>query len=484
MTKLSAWKMAFAVFVLCAATAIAAPSQVFTTVATFYGGNGEEPNPPHLVEGTDGSLYGTTETGGSGSSGTIFKLTRGGVLKTLYNFSCNQNTCTGNTPTGLIVGTNGILYGTTYTGGGSSNCPSGCGTVFQITQQGTLTILHNFASTDGADPAAGVIEGIDGNFYGTTNYGGANGDGTVFKITPSGTLTTLYSFGGVDGSIPVSGLVQAIDGDFYGTTAFGGRSSRCEDGCGTVFKITPKGAVTTLHSFCVRAGCTDGEVPMAALSQDADGNFYSTTYYGGANNECESGCGTIFTITPKGTLTTLYSFCSVSDCADGIGPSSGIVVATDRRFYGTTSLGGAMYNDGTVFSIDSSGTLTTLHTFDYFTDGAEPGGLVQATNGTFYGTTYTGGSGRQGTLYSLNMNLDPFVTFVIPAGRVGEAGGILGQGFTGTTSVMLNGVPANFTVVSDTYIKATVPSGATTGYVTVTTPSGALTSNEPFHVIK
>jgi uncharacterized repeat protein (TIGR03803 family) len=481
MADLSSWKKACTVFALCAATAIASPAQVFTTIVNFDGTDGDEPNPPRLVQGKDGSLYGTTETGGVGSGGTIFKLSRTG-LKTLYAFSCDQNGCAGNIPTGLTISTNGIIYGTTDEGG-SGSCQGGCGTVFEITQDGALTILHNFASTDGSFPAAGLIEGIDGSFYGTTVSGGANGMGTVFKITPAGTLTTLHSFAGIDGSSPVSELVQAIDGDFYGTTFSGGGGSNCEGGCGTVFKITPKGKLTTLHSFCVQSGCADGENPMAALSQDVEGNFYSTTYYGGANTTCQSGCGTVFTITPAGTLTTLYSFCSVSSCADGIWPRAGIVVATDKQFYGTTSLGGAIYGDGTIFSIDSGGTLTTLHTFDYFTDGAEPGGLLQSTNGVFYGTTYAGGPRSQGTIYSLDMGLGPFITFIRAAGKVGQTGSVLGQGFTGTTSVSLNGTPASFTVVSDTFIRSTVPAGSTTGYVTVTTPSGTLTSNVPFLVL-
>ena len=160
-----------------------------------------------------------------------------------------------------------------------------------------------------------------------------------------------------------------------------------------------------------------------------------------------------------------------------------------------TGLGGtggcAAPGCGTIFQITPAGVLTTLHSFDG-TDGDFPaGGLFQATNGILYGTTASGGKYTSddcyeetcGTLFSLDMGLSPFVAFVVPAGKVGQTGGILGQGFIGTTSVMLNGVPANFKVVSDTYLTATVPAGATTGYVTVTTPSGTLTSNVPFRVI-
>jgi len=183
-------------------------------------------------------------------------------------------------------------------------------------------------------------------------------------------------------------------------------------------------------------------------------------------------------LTPENDLTTLHSF----DQNDGSDPFGKLVQGTDGNYYGTTSQGST--NVGTIFQITQDGILTTLHDFEG-TDGTDPrGGLVQATNGKFYGTTFQGGDGNSGTIFSLDMGLGPFVTFVRAFGKVGQTGPILGQGFTGTTSVMLNGVPADFTVVSDTYIKATVPPGATTGYVTVTTPTGVLTSNVPFHVIR
>ena len=170
-------------------------------------------------------------------------------------------------------------------------------------------------------------------------------------------------------------------------------------------------------------------------------------------------------------------------------PVCTLIQATDGNFYGTAAYDGLYPNFGTVFAITPSGTLTTLHNFDS-TDGSYPyAGLLQATTGGFYGTTFAGGSSTAcpfgcGTVFSLDMGLGPFVAFVGAAGKVSQTGGILGQGFTGTTSVTLNGIAANFTVVSDTFIKATVPQGATNGYVTVNTPTGALMSNVPFRVIK
>ena len=176
-------------------------------------------------------------------------------------------------------------------------------------------------------PEAGLVQGSDGNFYGTTYVGGANGDGTVFKTTPSGTLTTLYSFAGSDGDTPVAGLVQSRDGNFYGTTSAGG----VNDG-GTVFKITPSGTLTTLYSFAGNG--SDGANPFAELVQGSDGNFYGTTLSGGENND-----GTVFKITPSGTLTTLYSFAG----SDGDQAYAGLVQGSDGNFYGTTYAGGANY---------------------------------------------------------------------------------------------------------------------------------------------
>ena len=179
--------------------------------------------------------------------------------------------------------------------------------------------------------------------YGTTEYGGANRYGTVFKITPSGALTKLYSFcsqsGCADGANPFGPLVQATDGNLYGTTQIGGaNTSGCGgQGCGTVFKITPSGTLTTLYSFCSQSGCPDGANPYSRLVQATDGNFYGTTVSGGAFTYCgfAGGCGTVFKITPSGSLTTLHSF----DGGDGAGPL-GLVQATGGNFYGTTSSGG------------------------------------------------------------------------------------------------------------------------------------------------
>lgn len=489
------WKIACVLILVCAATAVDVQAQVFTTVASFDNADGAKPWFVPLAQGSDGNYYGTTWGGGSGACatylgtgcGTVFKITPTGALTTLHSFCTQPNCIDGVAPwAGLVLATDGNFYGTAELGGANNY-----GVIFKITPEGALTTLYSFCAqpncTDGANPSDGLIQATDGDFYGTTYGGGISGGcttggcGTVFKITPQGTLTTLYTFckqnaACPDGANPYAGLIQATDGNFYGTTSYGGANK-----VGTVFKMTRAGRLTVLHSF----NGADGIGPIAGVVQGADGNFYGTTYGGGS----DSGLGTVFKITPNGQLVTLHTFCQQADCSDGSRLYAGVIQATDGNFYGATSWGGDLTCDapngcGTVFQVTPSGTLTTLHNFESDDGNGPYGDLFQATAGILYGTTGIGGAYDDGTIYSLDMGLGPFVTFVRAAGKVGQTGGILGQGFTGTTGVSLNGVPANFTVVSDTYIKATVPVGATTGYVTVTTPTGVLTSNVPFYVLK
>jgi len=318
------------------------------------------------------------------------------TLTTLFSFNGRNG---GIPEAGMVQATNGDFYGTTESGGAYRE-----GVVFKITPSGTLTTLYSFCAQsgcpDGARPYAGLIQATDGDLFGTTYYGGAYGNGAVFKITLSGTLTTIYSFcaqsGCPDGSGAGAGLIQATNGDLYGTTYSGGAY-----GDGTVFKITPSGTLTTLYSFCAQSECTDGENPSAGLIQATNGDLYGTTLAGGAH-----GGGTVFEITPSGALTTLYGFCADSTCADGANPYAGLTQATNGEFYGTTTLGGA-YSSGTVFEITASGALTTLYSFcaEGFpcVDGDFPyAGLVQGTDGNLYGTTDDGGpEAYLGTIFKI-----------------------------------------------------------------------------------
>ncbi len=256
-----------------------------------------------------------------------------------------------------------------------------------VSRAQTITTLTNFNGIDGSYPLAALVQGSDGNFYGTTSEGGTNdpfGPGTVFEITPGGALTTLHNFDGNDGDLPQVTLVHATDGDFYGTTWQGGASNY-----GTIFKITAAGTFTLLHSF---TGGTDGRYP-GPLIQASDGNFYGTAW-GGGNNNCEStgGCGVIFKISPQGNFTKIYQF--LGDSNDGYGPV-GLVQGRDGNFYGM-SIGFSQVLCsslcGSVFKVTPAGNLTILHWFNG-QDGNYPlGQLLQATDGNFYGTTSEGGA--------------------------------------------------------------------------------------------
>ncbi len=504
MSKPNSWKAVTLLFwvVFCATAVIASSAGTFKTLLSFNGADGEDPFFGPLVQGTDGNFYGTTSGGGANGAGTVFKITPSGTLTTLYSFCAQANCADGEEPRqGLVQGANGDFYGTTYEGGANEFCDVkdksiGCGTVFKITPAGKLTTLYSFCvqanCTDGEKPTTTLVQASNGNFYGTTTYGGKNGDGTVFKMTAGGVLTTLYSFCSqancADGGTPWSGLLQGADGNFYGTTTSGGGTSNACDsdglgaGCGTAFKITPSGVLTTVYTFCSQTNCTDGGFPVAGLIQATNGLFYGTTGLGGANNACTQGCGTVFKLTSSGTLTTLHSF----DQTDGYAPAAALVLATDGNFYGTTSGCGAdgdcVYGLGTIFKITPAGTLTTLHSFAG-TDGSNPiAGLLQSTNGSFYGTTVEGGANDDGAIFGLSEGLAPFVETRPASGAVGAVITILGNNLKGATSVTFNGTSATFTVESNTAIEATVPTGATSGKVQVVTPSGTLSSNVPFLV--
>jgi uncharacterized repeat protein (TIGR03803 family) len=317
------------------------------------------------------------------------------TLTTLANFDSTS----GASPTAsLIQGADGNLYGTTLSGGGGNSClvQGGCGTIFKITPTGTLTTLYNFCSqsgcTDGIFPYGGLVQGTDGNFYGTASNGG-DGWGTVFKITPDGTLTTLHTFELDDGATPRGTLVQGTDGNFYGTTVEGGANFE-----GSVFVMKPDGTLTTLSSL---GAADNGGAPYAGLVQGTDGNFYGTGSRGGNGN------GMVFTVTPAGIFTTLYSFCSQSGCPDGMSPFAGLVQGADGNFYGATNSGGDFnacsleQGCGTIFKIAADGTLITLHLFES-TDGFNPQGtLALGSDGNFYGTTHDGGANNFGTVFSV-----------------------------------------------------------------------------------
>jgi uncharacterized repeat protein (TIGR03803 family) len=468
--------------ILVAASPLPAQTSFTDTLLHSFSGSTTDGSTPYaaLVQGLDGALYGTTSSGGANNGGTVFKIATGGKLKVIYNFCTLSKCADGTDPRSPVMqALNGKFYGTTY-GGGPFSSP---GTIFQVTPSGTLTTLYTFCAlsecADGDTPIGGLVQALNGALYGTTYGGGTHSNGTVFDIKISGgTPTTLYDFctlpSCADGLSPEATLIQGTDNGLYGTTFGGGTSTYY----GTVFKITPTGTFKSLHSF----DGTDGDEPVGGLFQASDGNYYGTTQVDG-----KYGYGTVFRITSGGVFTKLYDFCMLLFCADGSTPEAGLIQGTDGNLYGTT-FGGGAHGQGTVFSITTGGVLTTVYSFQGgTTDGSQPwGGLVQDTNGTFYGTTYSGGASNLGTVFSVSVGLGAFVKVQPPAGVGGGVVDILGSNLTGATSVTFNGTPATFKVNSSSEIAATVPTGLPLGSVSVqvVTSGGTLSAYPEFRVIK
>jgi uncharacterized repeat protein (TIGR03803 family) len=283
----------FSTYIGCGTVFKISSTGTLTTLHDFDGSDGYSPG-AGLIQATDGNFYGTASGGGANmcsgglGCGTLFKITPSGRLTVLYNFCSQSNCADGWAPdAALVQASDGSLYGTTHSGG-----TNGLGTIFRIAQGGRFTTLHSFNGGDGATPVAALIEGADGNLYGTTYYGGY-GVGTVFKTTRTGKLTTLYSFSNLDGQYPSAALVQVANGKLYGTTVIGGTS-----GYGTVFRITPDGTLTTLLSFDGTNGNSPyGSLILAPNVNGGNGTFYGTTAYGGPNTACPDGCGVVFSLT-------------------------------------------------------------------------------------------------------------------------------------------------------------------------------------------
>jgi uncharacterized repeat protein (TIGR03803 family) len=454
--------------ILFISTTVISHAQTFTSLASLSDKTGAEPTA--IGQQANGKLWVTTFGQGKFDCGTVFQASLVGKLSLRSNFSCTN----GNEPQGLTLGTDGNYYGVTFSGGSGN-----AGTVVKRTPAGALTVLYDFTfnGSSGSGPVGTLALGPDGNFYGATYSSSSSNSyaGTLFKITPGGTLTTLYAFclqyACPDGSQPYSSPILAMDGNFYGTTYSSGAY-----GGGTFYRITPQGNFTTLYSF---GGSPDSpERPTAPLAQATNGNFYGVVSQGGAND-----AGAVFEITPSGILTVLHNF----DGTDGYFPV-GLMQATDGNFYGTT-VGVDHEGNGSVFQMTPAGNLTILHKFNG-TDGLLPTMLIQDTNGTLYGVTSGGGdvycaydpSYGCGTVFSLDVGLSPFVATVPAVGPVGAPVTVLGTNLKGVKSVKFNGVAAQFKTKYGSEILTTVPAGATTGTVTVTGRDGTLVSNVPFTV--
>jgi uncharacterized repeat protein (TIGR03803 family) len=403
--------------------------------------------PSVMAQGRDGNLYGITTTGGANNVGSIFKITPTGVQTTLFSF----DTTHGSTPIGgLVLGLDGNLYGTAEGGGAH-----GFGNIFKITPAGVLTVMHDFAgTTDGGYPVTALIIGSDGNFYGTSH------PGIAFRFTPAGVFTPMAGIP----SESYGPLVLARNGSYYGVTEFAGTNTD-----GTIYRITGTTS-TTLYNF----DGPHGAFPIGGLVEGADGNLYGTTTAGGANND-----GVIFRITPAGAYTILVNFDHTQPLL-GYQAFAGLIAGSDGNLYGATIWGGN-YGYGVIFQMTTAGAYSVLTSFDAPNGDGAYATPMQHTSGSIFGLTSRGGTAFKGVVYRFDTGLAPFISLTSPVGLVGKPVGILGNGFAGTSSVMFNGTPASFHVVSNQFLTATVPSGET-GFVRVTTASGTLLSSKVFRV--
>jgi uncharacterized repeat protein (TIGR03803 family) len=403
-----------------------------------------------LVQGPDGNFYGVAAEGGTGGTscadttglsgcGTVFKLTKSGTLTVLHSFcggsGCGSLATDGAEPTGrMVFGTNGDLYGTTQIGG-VYNGFYNQGTIFTISTSGAYKVLHVFTgnqgpTVDGANPVAGLTFASNGNFYGTTEYGGTFGDGTVFKMTPSGTVTVLYSFANNDpnGMMPKGALVEASNGNLYGTCYGGGANSR-----GTAFRISLSGKFQKIYDFTAATGNL-GYDPAAGLIQASDRNLYGTTAFGGPD-----ALGTIYQLTLDGTATLMASFVPSTT---GFFATDQLLQGSDGRLYLTLQYNGGSNGDG----VQDQGAISVLDA-----SLASPAPII--------------------------------VTFSPTKGNPGSKVTILGGEFVGTTAVTINGASAAFVVDGSGVITATVPNAPGTGPISISNAGGKTASTKNFTIL-
>ncbi len=408
------------------------------------------------AQGRDGSLYGTID-GSNASPGNFFKFSSIGAIKTLYTPNVSEAY---GVISSLTLGTDGNFYGVIE---GSSSITSGeYGNLFKLSPNGTFTILHTFSpGTDGAFPLGAPIQATDGNLYGTT-YGGNVAFSTVYKYTRAGQFSTIYVILTAQG-MWANSVLQGADGNLYITCFEGGIQNN-----GTIVKVSTSGRFLSYYAF---PGGGNGSLPLGGLVLASDGNYYGTTNQGGSLG---AGFGAAFRLTPSGKVTVIHSF---TDQSHNSYFPVGLIQATDGYLYGVTTAGG-QNGVGTLYRLSTSGAYTDLYNFSTSV-GNNVQGLMQDTSGLLYGSANQGSTNGYGAMLSINLGLGPFIRVIEQSSSAGKTIEILGQGFTGTQSVTVNGFAASsFSVVNDTYLTAVVPTGATTGPVVVTTPTATLTSNQ------
>jgi uncharacterized repeat protein (TIGR03803 family) len=376
------------------------------TLTTLYsfglrGDDGRVPESRLIARGAN--LYGTTNAGGAGDCaagcGTVFAIDPHDE-RIVYQFKGGRD---GATPVAGLTGAPGALFGTTTSGGGSTHCVGGCGTVFKVTPDGKEHVIYRFKSTRGPVHLAAGLTPFDGAFYGTSQFGGAHapecfsGCGTIFRLTSDGKPEmTVYRFkGGADGAEPIAGLI-VVGGALFGTTEYGGEhTDRCAIGCGTVFRVSKDGAETVLHRFTYQRSTDEGAYPAAGLTM-LDGALYGTTEGGGDQN----GDGTAFRVSTSGRERVIYAF-DRGKKTDGTAPEAAMTVV-NGVLYGTTLRGGTG-DDGTIFKMTRDGRETVLYRFTGSPQGAHPDAALIHLNGAFYGTTAGGGRLGEGTVFRLTL---------------------------------------------------------------------------------
>jgi uncharacterized repeat protein (TIGR03803 family) len=440
-------------------------AQNFTSLYSFSSTDGAYPNAV-LTQGRDGYLYGTTSQGGIGTCasntgcGTIFKMDTSGNLTTLYKFSGTD----GSSPQGVILGTDGNLYGVAQLDG-----PQGFGRLFRITSNGTFTSLHDFTGgADGSYPSNQLFQAPNGDFYGFSSAG-------LYRYVLSGTLTTIHTFAQCSVYHVFVPLILGADENLYATFPCGDTGLGSQ--CGSIVKFNSQGTVLSQHDFGCNSHQITGNYPLSSVVSASDGDVYGTNSSGGTY-----GYGTVFRLDPRNDhLNILHTF---NLSTDGTSAGAvGLVQANDRNFY---SAGGGGVS-GVIYQLTLGGQITTLLDIPNYGEDFLYSSFIQHTNGQFYSSInfIENDPTFYGLLYSFDNQLDPFVSFVQSQGKIGGTAQILGQGFRGSTGVTFNGIPAtSFKVVADTYMTAVVPSGATTGKVVVTTPGGTLTSNVSFRIVQ
>jgi uncharacterized repeat protein (TIGR03803 family) len=367
-----------------------AKAQTFTTLHNFTGGSDGGQPQAGLIENPTGELYGTTVDGGIGGNGVVYAINTAGVETVIYEFTRYPNGADPVAP--VVLDSNGNVYGTAFQGG-STNCSSGCGTVFKIDSSGNESVLYAFTGAqDGCAPYQGLIMDESGSLYGTTWQCGSSGYGTIYKVDAAGKFTVLHTFTGgpSDGASPLYGhLTMDETGNLYGVTSEGGAGTACQEsrGCGVLYEFTRRGTFTLLHTFGLGS---DGCIPYGSVARGERGELYGTTW------ECD-GSGTIWKVSTKDKEEILHSF--AGGASDGCYPQAGVTRDVSGNLYGVTYFCGAN-GDGALFELSPNRSFTLLHSFDGSEGSGPVGEVLRTANGTLFGTTVAGGTDDLGTAWS------------------------------------------------------------------------------------